>query len=512
MKSCFVFKGRKSESNIDLVPRQDLQGQNYPNCQEHIKNLCTLYCEQCDTSICDLCGTSEKHLTHDVSNISSIIERKKKTLHEYLMELETSLFPKYQEYVDNIPVQKADLVKHSRKLTIDLDKQEEDWHRQIDAIIKKQKYELEEMHSKQLAKLNKQEEEIADIISKIKHSITELKDVLESNNVGIVFAYKPRNEKFRRLPPKLTISLPKINKEQLCQQFRSLVPLLKTTDDTSYTMDTSEARSSPLKAFCDESQITTTIQTECEDVENSQRSVTCHSDNKIWTCRLDNIMRLYNLHGQLVNSIKTKSGNMPQDIAVTWSGDLVYTDCNDRTVNVVKDTQIHQIKLRGWIPWGVCSTSFGDLLVAMNSDDDKETKIARFSGSTEKQSIQYDDQGNSLFLSGIYICENGNLDICVSDNSAGAVVVVNMAGELRFKYTGCSISFRPYGIATDSQNLIMIVDSLYDCIHILDQNGQFLRYINCLLQYPWGICVDSRDNVFVSEYNTGKIKKIQYYV
>lgn len=101
-----------------------------------------------------------------------------------MKELETSLFPKYQEYVDNIPVQKADLINNAKKLTIDLDKQEEDWHRKIDDIIKKQKSELEEMHSKQLTELNKQEEEITHTISEIKHSITDLKDVLKSNDVG----------------------------------------------------------------------------------------------------------------------------------------------------------------------------------------------------------------------------------------------------------------------------------------------------------------------------------------
>lgn len=171
MRCFFLFKGRKSTPN-------------YPNCQEHVTNPCKLYCEQCDTPICDHCAISEKHQTHNLSNIASIIERKKKTFQKDLKELETSLFPKYQEYADNIPVQKADLINNAKKLTIDLDKQEKDWRRKIDNIIKKQKSELEEMHSKQLAELNKQEEEITHTISEIKHSITDLKDVLKSNDVG----------------------------------------------------------------------------------------------------------------------------------------------------------------------------------------------------------------------------------------------------------------------------------------------------------------------------------------
>ncbi|XP_078331231.1 uncharacterized protein LOC144625057 [Crassostrea virginica] len=462
-------------------------------CTKHSTKVCKKLCKTCNIPICPLCVASSEHEQHNKWDILKLFETKRELMLKDLQELNKYIYPKYQEAATNIPVQRADVNKHFQKLTTALDKQRENLHTEIETIIQGMKSEIDVMDAQHIAALGLQEDAI-------NHTINEI--------------YTSRTEEFRSLPAQFQVTLPtftpqEINREQVHQQIGFLSEMAITS-------------------LLDEPRILADIQTEYRRL----CSVSIVSDDEFWTCGFDKSLILYNLQGELLRSVQTKSGNYPRDIALTRNGDLMYTDYEDRSINLVSGTQIQTlfrrlvispqiqtlITLQGWRPRYLCSSSSGDLLVTMTSDDLKETKVVRYSGSTQKQSIQCDNQGEPLYKSGSikYISENKNEDICVADRDAGAVVVVNAAGKLRFRYTGppttSQETFRPLGITTDSRGNILTSDYDNHRIHIIDQDGQFLRYIhNCGLQYPVGLFVDSGDNLFVAEINTGTVKKIQYY-
>ncbi|XP_078331483.1 uncharacterized protein LOC144625183 [Crassostrea virginica] len=498
-----VGKHRSDESKDHYIVPFILRG-IITKCTKHSTEVCKQLCTTCNIPVCPLCIASSEHEQHKKEDILIFFETKRELMQEDLQDLEKSIYPKYQEAATNIPVQRADVNKRSQKLTTALDKQGEALHTEIDTIIQGMKSEIDDMDAQHIAAIDQQEDAINHTITEITQAILDLKRLLDTSDVCLVSEYTSRTEEFRGFPAWFRVTLPtftpqEINREQIHQQIGSLSGLAITF-------------------LLDEPRILTDIQTECR---RGLYRVSCLSDSELWTQGYDdNILRLYNLQGKLQRSVQTKSGDWPQDIAVTRSGDLVYTDWKDRSINLVRGTKIQRlIRLQGWRPLFLCSTSSGDLLVIMRSDDYKQTKVVRYSGSTEKQSIQWDDQGKPLYTSGLfykYLSENRNSDICVADFNAGAVVVVSAAGKLRFRYTGPPStpgeSFRPFGITTDSRANILTSDCINHRIHIIDQDGLFLHFIhNCGLQWPQGLCVDSRDNLFVAARDTCKVKKLQYY-
>ncbi|XP_078341332.1 uncharacterized protein LOC111109963 [Crassostrea virginica] len=506
---------------------------NFPTCETHSEELCIMYCRQCRVPICYRCYSCWDHRHRYVMHILEHLSKMKDCIRTDLQELKYSIYPRYERVAPT--VQKANVRKNSEKLSVNLKKQREALHKEIDDIFQEMQNEIENMDSKSIAFIDEQESDINHSTAKIEQRISDLTEVLNSNDFDLVFAYKSRNEEFKTMPTAYKVTLPTltpqmINREKIHQQFGSLSELCISREEYDDETKSLGALSlSPVREeLIYEPQLISEIQTDYGN-QCELTGISCLHDSELWTCGTDQTIRLYNIEGGFVNRVKILYGDVTFDIAVTQCGDLVYTIPVCRSIKIVKNTQTSTlVRLRAWTPLYLCSSSTGDILVTMINDIG-EAKVVRYSGSTEKQNIQWDDQGQPLYSSGNikYISENTNLDICVADCEAQAVVVVSSAGKLRFRYTGQPSSsttkspsattvqlFIPYGIATDSQGRILTADHGELCIHITDNNGQFLRFIEiCGVNHPWGLCVDSRDNLYLFQRRPGsKIKKIAYEI
>lgn len=174
--------------------------------------------------------------------------------------------------------------KTQRKLIKAINKYGENLHKEIDNIIETLKSELNEMDSKDLDLLKRHEDQITKTISEIIQRIAELKRLRNSNDVGLISTYKSRNIALRKLPFKLSVSLPrftsqKINKEQLYQQLCSLLMCSIETEESGNIIYSPRAEFSLLdRPFIDVPRIIAEI------ISDNQYSfsVSCLSEGEIW--------------------------------------------------------------------------------------------------------------------------------------------------------------------------------------------------------------------------------------
>ncbi|XP_011423676.3 tripartite motif-containing protein 2 [Magallana gigas] len=487
----------------------------YPKCEKHPHKICELQCKDCKKFVCSSCMTSNQHKGHDFEEVLVVFKIKKEIVKNDLEEMEKSISPSYEEGALDLENQLANLSREYEKLTSEISKKGEQWHKEIDIVINKMKTHIIEIKLKHNDILQKYLDEIKKTQPLIKQTLLALKAIENSTEVSTVIEYSSEIGEFSKLPPRINVCLPEliqkpIDREQFYNFFREITPL---STDTKWDV---LSQNNFVRKLLDEPELVATIQTGGVNL----RSVTCLNEHTIITSGLANNIKCFNVKISLLETMKPKSDKIPNDIAVDRNAYLLYCDGSSGKVYQVKNGQPEEmVILQGWTPIKLCVTSTGDLLVTMFSID--RSKVVRYSGSTEKQTIQFDDEGNPLYSGNSqikYITENRNHDICVADKAAGAVVVVNQDGKFKWRYIGHPFPttdepFKPFGITSDSQSHILTADGDNHCIHILDQNGQFLRYIDnsyCDLKNPYGLCVDNSDMLFVCELYKGTVKKINY--
>uniref|UniRef100_K1PD14 Putative GTP-binding protein ard-1-like protein n=1 Tax=Magallana gigas TaxID=29159 RepID=K1PD14_MAGGI len=522
---CIPCIGRHISDGYDkhkIVPFQERRSTLiYPKCRTHSQKNCKFQCKDCDEIlICSSCTASAQHRGHTFLEVLEVYNKKKEILGKDTKEFQNIISPTYEEIALDLENQLANLDGGYEKLTKTMSKQGEQWHREIDFIINKMKIEISEIKIKHRDILQKNLDEIKQIQFLIKEALQALKEMEYSTEVFPIIKYSSKVREFSKLPPKVHVSPPTfiskpIDREKLCSLVGQITPLSTDTEENVLSLN---KPTTSVRELLDEPELVNTIQTGYLKQRNV--TYTCLHDGSIWTSGETNDIKCFSSKGSLLQTIKTNSEKGPNDIVVDNSGDLLLSNRKAGKLNKIKNGQTEEFfKLQGWGPCNLCVTSTGDLLLTMCSDDWTQSKVVCYSGSTYKQTIQFDDEGKPLYSGNTkikYITENRNHDICVADCGAGAVVVVNQAGKLRWRYTGHpsitkNKTFKPRGITTDSQSHILTADGDNHCIHILDQNGQFLRYIdNCDLKIPYGLCVDNNDNLFVCELYKSNVKKIKY--
>lgn len=536
-KSCVGNHLDDDPGKHELVKYQDRNtALVLPTCDEHSSERCKNYCKECDKAVCPSCISSDSHERHKFLKISEKFVTKKEIIRKETQELEQAVYPAYKGIVEQAESNVMKLEEGYETLEQKIEKQRKKWHELIDTIVNKLKNENGDMKKKQLKALNEHLQKLKELLAEVRGTIDSNKDILNSSNVSKSLSYTSRNQSLKQFPAKLEVSVPcflsqPMNSDVILEMFGVVTGFSISNQDGGYNPETqSKPAASSGKGIdmelINEPQIISIIETEIEYPEN----VACQRDGKIWIAGSKGKLKMFygvplnvsRLSFGVVGSsfalkeLESETDECPKDIALTRSGDLIYGKKLQNVVNIARQNKTDElINLHDWGLLSFCTTSCGELLVAMTDDRKYRCRVVRFEGSKERQIIQYDHEGKPLYTSGMlrkYVKENQNGDICVADCNAGAVVVTDRAGKFRFRYTGSTLSqqeaqFRPVGITTDRQAHILVSDSLN--VHIVDMNGQFLCFLNLVFNDPLRIATDSEDNLYVVE-TSGIVKKVRY--
>ena len=502
----------------------------YPYCSVHPKERCEMHCQPCYKPICSACVASEEHKSHKVTQILQIWESKKQDIEKDNSELQSKIAPLYQKMLDRISERITEIEDNAEETDKSITRHSEGWHEEVNKIVKVLKSQNQQRKEVNINSLKAHSLEMNDALSKINEVVDLNEDLLFSSNLEKAFSYTSQNAAFRKGPVGVYAPVSKFQPEQIQQEkivelFGSLsivsplssylCPdtgelLMKAPQCVDPTIDELNIFDpildiAPFHAGEIVAIFVRNIKLFSTRLQGETKSIALREDCCYQASFLDNIVR--NTHRFGLNEFKR-----PSSISVSKDGDFVYCNSLSNSVNVVKnDIDENLINLHDWSPLGVCFTMSGDMLVSMIHDRNP-SKVVRYNGTKEKQIIQFDDRRSPLFSfdENLYIIENQNRDICVSCEEN--VVVVSEIGKRRFRYPSERMQrpFSPKGLATDSYCHILIADNRGDRVHIIDQAGNFLRYIDCSIWKPWRLCIDAESFLFVANEDGMSISKIKY--
>ncbi|XP_078330161.1 uncharacterized protein LOC111117609 [Crassostrea virginica] len=493
----------------------------FSECREHSGQRCEVNCKKCNKPVCVKCIVSGTHEGHDLEELTETHEKKIQKIKSDTEEIKSNIIPKCQNEdhkVENtISKNKSkinDLEKESKKLR-------KLWHQEVDNIFDKIDSLSQSLGEQKLNTLQGYHKKIRNLISEINKTVKLNEKLNNSNNLFEVDKYQSKLNEYQDFHEHMDLKFPFLSSniekgKELSIEIGGYRATLKQMSQPSLSTDVSRLTTGIRNM--DKVRVIATIPI----TYNPLWGVACVGEAEAWIYGDNETITRIDIHGTLKDTVNTTCQEEPGGISVTRGRELIYSEHVSNSVNIVRDGKSETLITtpRGWTPRRLFCTRSIEILVQVCKGGGCHTKkkIIRYQGKNKKQEISNDEQGNPIFKNGpysLYMSENNNGDVCVSDPEAVAVVVVDKTGRVRFRYDGTPArrekSFDPRDIVTDALSQIIVTDINNDCLHILDQNGQFLRCVDdCGLEKPLGLSVDSEGRLWVGSWGSEEIKVIEY--
>lgn len=369
--------------------------------------------------------------------------------------------------------------------------------------------------------LQQQMEEINEIMSEAKQAAVKNEAILKSKNASSLIAHKSENANRSKVPNLRNVIPPNFTSKPIPSDLLDSVFGEITDSKILYkkgsTVQPNNNQVATVGASTD--RVLSTFPAPYKQLYR----LACTRSGQLWTSGNESTLRCLNMQTGSVVATAVLGLN-PIALCVNTANELLI--CDGITVYKRRLTGVIAPCFSvpfGWNTEALANSSFAEsngFFVFLRRDDNRQSKVQRIVDGHVQGEYQYDNHGKELFNSNCYdffLAENRNGDICVSDTAS--LVVLDKTGKFRFRYHGKVFDtfdkpFKPRGVSTDSQGNIFMADLDNRCIHVLDKDGRFVRYITCggSLDKLCDVSCDENGRLWVAERLTANIKCIEYHL
>lgn len=234
--------------------------------------------------------------------------------------------------------------------------------------------------------LTNQQTNIATLTSDIIEPVEHNKQIMQTKNASTITDYKSKFQEFRNIPKDVAVEIPFlktdiVTENKLSIEMENVKAILTETSLSHRSDDNPNLQTSELP---DEEKMITIIPTE----NDSLIRIACTELNEAWVCGEKRTITRIGLEGGVKETVTTKSLYWPDDIAVTNRGELIYSDSDGKTVNIVRSGRAETLITAplGWKPHRLCCTKSGGILVSMSSG--RHNRIIRYEENQISQIIE----------------------------------------------------------------------------------------------------------------------------
>ncbi|KAK3106189.1 hypothetical protein FSP39_014598 [Pinctada imbricata] len=497
-------KGSEENTHHLIVRYSERFDQSTHECKEHPGSKLVVWCDTCNMAVCTDCVTSENHKKHEFKSFQDKAEFQRKSLRrEY--ESTKHKGSMWQECLSTMKTEKEATENKFNDLEYEVKEQTKAICNQV------HHYEMSllnklEFHKKTFGQfLSTKMDTIVNGIHEFQQEENKYETILRSKDAVALLEFKSAcGQNDKPLPKYIReVPIPIFKKGSMFDKFRILEEIF---GQIVLPNDESKQASEMLdKTFATDMHIIHTGR-------NNASPIVCNGDDQTWV-----------VTEQMKIQLIDKSNNISKqicfaetccDVGVTSDGDILFIFDGEKSVwRYSRDETLTKTFSLHLKPHGICALNDGNILIIFKDD---------------KKVIMYSRVGmilmalDSVNLSHpLYATQNmKNNHIYVTDktddghySSPGRVFAIQENGDLLYEYTGQDdVAFTPVDVCSDSFGQVFVTDYLQGSVHILNEDGVFLRFLHLhgsQLENPCRIDINDNEYVWISENSTGKLKVVR---